>query len=716
MPVTVEDIINKPFSSRTEDEKFKIVAEGKPRPLLKMAAVVSVKSETHGGALLTQQFNPSMYDDTKWLTGCEIRNAFFCWPCLLFKPPLGLWNSTGVVDLTYLMEGLHKHEESVEHISAALNLQSLVEQHIQISGIVDVVQHNEIVKRNQEIFRRLIDILCNLLIKEQSHYERKNGCQIDTDECVRNLLFLRTYDTLNCNYIEDAVELIKISANVVHDLVDTLAKVVKLSIRKEIQLSTYVSIILSDHSKIAHQSQISTVLRYIKDGKVLEKFTGFLNMGDKKNLAQVFQHITNTVAEFGISEKLISVSLDGGILPTNELIEFADTMKNAYPHTFLVPWYCHSVEYVLLQSLTKIKECSVILKAISEMKLYFHKKSKRFKGLESFMTSNLPSVKNTKWFTRTQFIQLVQKYRKYFILFFESVLQNSTMWEADDLTKALGFQQILEDFQTMFLLQVFARLIDILTPLIDAFMEFSSENLFTSNVAREAIKLLSEERDIKFEDYWSNAVLEKSVVLPGPSPKRLKVDVDDPKFSEFHELYRLIFGRVIEEVSIRYLKLGKMKFCQLLCCDKLGNFVFTNEMLYLLIAALGDHFDEEQTKNELIVLRTNGKQFARKSVYGLLDIFIQLKLKSGFKYLYKLAELILTLPTKPPTEGNQHSKFEEINEWSYIPEVLGIQTGDVSVSCLEMDILQELKKSSTFYNDVYEVFYDGNKTFELEPK
>lgn len=717
MPVTVDDILNKPFLFRTRDEKSRIIAQGKPRPFLKMAAVVTVKSETDGGILQTHEFNPSMYDDIQWLTGCEKRNTFFCWPCLLFKPPFELWNSAGVTDLAHLTECQRKHEESEEHISATLKFRKCAEQ----SGTDLVCKPlNTAVKRNREILRRLTDVICSLLMKEQSFYERKNGCQLDPDDCVEKLLFLRTYDAANCNYIEDAVSLINASPNIVHNLVNTLAKIVKLAIRKEIQSSTYVSIILSDHTKVPDKSQISTVLRYTKDGKVSEKFIGFLNMGDQKNLDQVFQHISSIVAEFEISEKLLAVSLDGGMLPANDLIQLKTMVKKVVnsehhlgAHPLLVPWCSHNVEYVLLQSFRKIKECTVFLEAMGEMKRYFHEKALRFQSFESFILSNLPSLRNTKWFNRSQFTLVVHTYRKYFIQFFESMLQSSTMWDADDVIKAFGFQQILKEFHTVFLLQVFASLFGSISSIIHL-----SDRSFSKIISeKEICSRLSDERR-RFDDVWLSlkTMDEGCSELLGSALKKFKSDhsiFPASKAPEYRDLYMLMIECAYQEIDIRYMDFNNLEFCELLFCNTNGKCRFTETWFHLLISVFGIHFEEARTRNELTILYANINSFPDKSVSGLLDFLTKKQLQANFKYVYKLAELILTLPVQPVSEDSDRTKLDDISDWSYVSDVLGIRTGDICLPCIEIEYLRDSKKMDSFYNDVAVVFYDSYRTLDL---
>jgi hypothetical protein len=44
-----------------------------------------------------------MYFKHDWLCGCDVKNALFCFPCLLFGDDVA-WTRTGVTDLGHLPE------------------------------------------------------------------------------------------------------------------------------------------------------------------------------------------------------------------------------------------------------------------------------------------------------------------------------------------------------------------------------------------------------------------------------------------------------------------------------------------------------------------------------------------------------------------------------------------------------------------------------------
>ena len=49
----------------------------------------------------TRRFNCDVYKKFEWLSGCDIKNALFCFPCLLFGGD-ACWTQKGISDLRKL--------------------------------------------------------------------------------------------------------------------------------------------------------------------------------------------------------------------------------------------------------------------------------------------------------------------------------------------------------------------------------------------------------------------------------------------------------------------------------------------------------------------------------------------------------------------------------------------------------------------------------------
>ena len=59
------------------------------------------------------------------------------------------------------------------------------------------------------------------------------------------------------------------------------------------------------------RSQLTTVLRYIIDGNVCERFIGFTDVSADRTADGLFKHAHQVVKEFELQQKLVGQTYDG---------------------------------------------------------------------------------------------------------------------------------------------------------------------------------------------------------------------------------------------------------------------------------------------------------------------------------------------------------------------------------------------------------------------
>lgn len=110
-----------PFNRRSNQDKLAAKELGPPRPNLKIKQVT-----TKGEKLYNRGFSRGWYERKTWLAGCEVANALFCYPCILFHPDGSgtdaAWKTTGVADMHHLSEKVKKHETSKMQMDSCLKL------------------------------------------------------------------------------------------------------------------------------------------------------------------------------------------------------------------------------------------------------------------------------------------------------------------------------------------------------------------------------------------------------------------------------------------------------------------------------------------------------------------------------------------------------------------------------------------------------------------
>ncbi|KAK4885247.1 hypothetical protein RN001_001518 [Aquatica leii] len=107
--IYVQSLIAEPFSSRSLTDKAEIKRLGRPTPNLNIIQSVSSKKRS-----FNRTFNRAIYNKHTWICGCEIKNALFCFPCLLFGGESS-WTKTGFTDLNHSGDRIKKHTLSEKH-------------------------------------------------------------------------------------------------------------------------------------------------------------------------------------------------------------------------------------------------------------------------------------------------------------------------------------------------------------------------------------------------------------------------------------------------------------------------------------------------------------------------------------------------------------------------------------------------------------------------
>lgn len=166
----VDDLLQQSFSSRSFTEKKAIIEKGAPKPLLN----INVESKT-----CTRHFSSKLYDNANWLTGSPSKNKFFCWPCLLFSVENNVWRTSGYGDLNNFYKAVDRHgKKSSDHFKSVLALSKFgtgqrIEHMLDSNFRSSIIKHNELVKKNREIIKILIDVVCYLACQEQALNKKK---------------------------------------------------------------------------------------------------------------------------------------------------------------------------------------------------------------------------------------------------------------------------------------------------------------------------------------------------------------------------------------------------------------------------------------------------------------------------------------------------------------------------------------------------------------
>ena len=105
-------------------------------------------------------FHSEWYQRKSWLCGCEVKNALFCFPCLLFGGD-ATWTKDGFRSINKMKEKTEKHEKSKKHIDNVVSLSLLatvnIKEKLSDAYTHSINEHNTKIKKNREMLSKIID-------------------------------------------------------------------------------------------------------------------------------------------------------------------------------------------------------------------------------------------------------------------------------------------------------------------------------------------------------------------------------------------------------------------------------------------------------------------------------------------------------------------------------------------------------------------------------
>ncbi|KAL7380716.1 hypothetical protein ABVT39_022730 [Epinephelus coioides] len=202
----VADLLRMPFSKHPFAEKNKIISRGRPTP--KMDALTKCNKG------FVRHFTAGNYQRYEWLTASSEHNKLFCWSRLLFSTSPGTWNTSGFSSLNSFTRAAVKHQVSERHI---MNVETFGEARVDLQldeqRRRETSLHNERVKKNRDILKRLIDCVMFLGQQELSfrgHDERSESLNQGTLQRTRGVKerFLKFEDVTDKKRANDLAALI----------------------------------------------------------------------------------------------------------------------------------------------------------------------------------------------------------------------------------------------------------------------------------------------------------------------------------------------------------------------------------------------------------------------------------------------------------------------------------------------------------------------------
>ncbi|XP_032882331.1 uncharacterized protein LOC116976613 [Amblyraja radiata] len=383
-----------------------------------------------------------------------------CFPCLLFSVSSGtVWVAGGYSDLNNLPNALNKHERSAAHYESQIALKTfgstridlLIDKQKQLS--IDI--HNEKVKENREILKKLICATCFLIRQELAFRDdNENKESLNRGNYIELLKYTAKFDEKLAHNLQSSSIFFGISNKIQNDLIEAVGTVVENNIKEEIAKAPFIAIEVDESTVISNTAQCSTVLRYILDSEIKEAFKGFDKPKDR-TATSVTECIFNNLDKYTCAEKLVAQTYDGAMVMASNLNGIQAKGREKAPSALFTHCCAHKLNLVLSQSAKFIPECTGLFKTIDALASFFSHSTKQTQFLDEIMQKRIPKAAPTRWTSNSKQILTILQYHGDLCKLFDSINSNPLLWDPETLVRSNGCYAWITKDSTYFLLMVY---------------------------------------------------------------------------------------------------------------------------------------------------------------------------------------------------------------------------------------------------------------------
>lgn len=637
MSNSVHNLINIKFSLLSFEQKLTIKNNGRPLPELKDLKTKYKKGKSE----YFRNFNPALYMKNEWLCGCEIKQALFCFPCLLFGGETA-WTKIGVTDLQHLNAKIVKHENSFKHIHNATNLNLLgkvdIRHQIDIGYKIGIQRHNELVDKNRYVLDKILNCIkcCGKHELPLRGHDEKTSSK--NQGVFRGILDLCTdLDSSLRDHFEKSTVFKGTSKTIQNDLLDSILSVCRNKIVNEIEQSEFISIIVDETTDISNIFQLVLIIRYEVQGRPVERFWGFENPNghNAEALSQTIFGLIDPLLEKS-PNKLIAQSYDGAAVMSGQKGGVNVKIKEKYPFAFFIHCYAHQLNLIMIQSISKNKQVRVFFSNLSELPVFFSHSPQRVSVLDEVVGVRLPRAVQTRWNFNIRTVNTVFEHREDLIICMDKIIETSL--QAKTINQATGIKRLLEDTDFIFWLNIFHKIMPHVDCLYSSVQARKTDPVQVNNSVNLFINEINKIRDNMSS--ICSTVLNQSDIIH--SNKR--------KTSEDPNITKRIIALEVCDILITQTK-SRFSFNEHLTTALLFqneyypkfNNKFPIDYLQKTINCY-PFFTKERLRTELEVIYSRDDFRLLKGIIPTINYIISNNMNDLFKEVLKLLKLLVVIP------------------------------------------------------------------------
>ena len=297
-----------------------------------------------------RSFHFEWYQWKSWLWGCEVKNALFCFPRLLFG---GDATSTkdGFRSINKMKEKTEKHENLKKPIDNVVSPSLLgtanIKEKLSNAYRHSVSKHNTKVKKNHEMLSKIIDciIFCGNFETPLRGHDKKDDSV--NPGVFRGLInFASKFDP----DLETSTVFKGVSKTIQTEILDCLLQIWAYheEIRTEIRKTFFVAVMADDTANASEHTQTVIVLLYELNGEIFELFLGFFIPENQitDGISKCILKQLNRILQ-GNRQKQIAQTFDDANVMKGKKAGVQAKIKAVYSNAHFIHCYAHQLNLVM---------------------------------------------------------------------------------------------------------------------------------------------------------------------------------------------------------------------------------------------------------------------------------------------------------------------------------------------------------------------------------
>ncbi|EFA12602.1 hypothetical protein TcasGA2_TC001842 [Tribolium castaneum] len=197
---------------------------------------------------------------------------------------------------------------------------SRIEHSLDNQLIISHRQHNDLVKKNRAVLKKLIDVVSFLGTHELSFRGHdESSTSTNRGNYVDLISLISRHDSLLMSHLEQSTVFRGTSNHIQYNLISAIGTVVLEKIKLEIKQARFVSIVLDETTDITNVSQLSAVLRYLTADGIKERFLGFIEVTGARTADSLYKIVCEIIKHYECTDKLVVQSYDGAAVMAGHL-------------------------------------------------------------------------------------------------------------------------------------------------------------------------------------------------------------------------------------------------------------------------------------------------------------------------------------------------------------------------------------------------------------